>query len=300
MRPGYDCPRHHEPLGGVDVELIAPDEAREQQPGAARRVDRERRRRADRDERREPRRPRLLHHLDARPSADEEAEIGGARCMRAEVEPLEHHRPDDLVDGVVPADVLAQPGDPTVAVEHRRGVAGTGRREQLLLGRDGIRDARQHVEVERFRSPEHLEACGQFVELIAAAPAAARRHVAEPRRRRRATSIGVDGDDVEMTCHRAAVGAVAHTAHDRTVEHPLGETETRRQLVVVTRRPHRGGHERVVELDRHRLFDDQVVGSPLDGGRPLGADRDPVDDQPLRSRPCHQPEANPPRKTGNA
>ena len=86
----------------------------------------------------------------------------------------------------------------------------------------------------------------------------------------------------------------------RAGEQPLGEAEADRQLVVVARRAHRGRHERAVELDRHRLLDDQVVGRPRDGGRSVVADRDPADDQPLRSGPCHHPEANPPPKAGNA
>ena len=47
----------------------------------------------------------------------------------------------------------------------------------------------------------------------------------------------------------------------------FGEAETDGQLEVVARGAHRGAHHRAVELDRHRLLDDQCVGAAGRAGR---------------------------------
>ena len=215
-------------------------------------------------------------------------------------------RPSSTIDPTTLSTALCRPTSsrsrehPTAAVEHGRGVAANRSTRTAAARRrraSGIacQQRRGRTVPSGGNGSSRL---GQLVELIGAAPAAARRHVAEPRRRRRALAVGLDGDDVELgspsRCRRRSNG---RRVTDRPVEHPFGETEPRRQLVVVPGRPHRGGHERVVELDRHRLLDDQVVGSPLDDGRPLAADGDPIDDQPLRAGACHPSNATPTPET---
>ena len=58
------------------------------------------------------------------------------------------------------------------------------------------------------------------------------------------------------------------------------------QFVVVARRAHRGRHERAVELDRHRLLDDDVVRA---AGPTVTID--PGDENRLRTPAGHRPEA---------
>ena len=79
------------------------------------------------------------------------------------------------------------------------------------------------------------------------------------------------------------VRAVAHAGDAGAGQQALGEAEPDGQLVVVARRAHRRVDHRAVELDRHRLLDDQLVGS---------AARCPVGD-----RRDEQRLAAPPRRT---
>ena len=228
-------------------------------PGTIRGVDRQCGRRAHRQQRAESGRPGLLHHLDARPTAHEQPE-----AVRRNGTSGEHHRPDDLVDGVVSADVLTHQRHAAVGVERRGPVHGTRLLEQRLRRRDPLRHAHEHVEADRFVRRKWVESRAQLVELIAATPATARRHVAEARCRRRRPTAGLDGDRVVVVRVGAfgggQVGAVLDR-RDRSIrEQPFGEAEPDREFVVVARRAHRGRHERAVEADRHRLLDDQPIG----------------------------------------
>ena len=101
-------------LRGVQVEAVVTHEPGEHESRSAGGVDGQRRRCAHGDEGGEPGRPGLLHHLDRRPTADEQA--AARRWQRT----LEQERSDDLVDGVVTADVLAGEDD----------LAGCGRRRR--------------------------------------------------------------------------------------------------------------------------------------------------------------------------
>ena len=115
-------------VGRVEVgdRRIAAHEADEGHPCLLRGLDRQRRRRAHRDDRAEAGGPRLLHDLEPGPTAHVEAQLGG-REPAVEQEPA-----DDLVDGVVAADVLPHQERSTGAVEGGRGVHRTGRREEVL------------------------------------------------------------------------------------------------------------------------------------------------------------------------
>ena len=121
------------------------------------------------------------------------------------------------------------------------------------------------------------ETVEELVDLIAAAPPAAGRGRAEPGLGRRRAAAGLDGHDVVLRRGSRAVGAVAHAAHRGAGQQTLGEAEAGRQLVVVAGRAHRGRHDHAVELDRHRLLDDELVRASCRGS--VGADAG--DDEPL-------------------
>ena len=218
-------------------------------------LDRQRRRGADGDDRREPRCPCFLDHLDAGGSADEQTVATGREVAG------EQQRTDDLVDSVVTADVFANKTDVAIAVEGRCRVHRTGRVEQPLVFGDEVGDPPEQAEWHRGRGFERGESCVHLVELFAAAPTAARRGGAEPRSRCRRAPLGVDGDDVESALDGAAVGAVLDSVDRSSVEQALGVAVTDGELEIVARGTHGRGDDRAVELDRHRLLDDQVVGT---------------------------------------
>jgi hypothetical protein len=164
----------------------------------------------------------------------------------------------------VAADVLADMADPALAVEHGRGVDCAGRAEQALVLGDELRHAPQQLEWHRRRRRHGLEAGAHVVELIAPAPPAARRRRTEAWGGRGRQPIGLDGDDVELGLGRAARGAVAHAGHRCAGEQALGVAEADRQVEVVTGGAHRRRDGDAVELDRHRLLDDQLVGDATD------------------------------------
>ena len=177
---------------------------------------------------------------------------------------VEQQRPDDLVDGVVAADVLAGQHDVAVGVERGGGVDGAGLAEQALAAEDRLpapRRARRGAIAGAVRRERH-QSCRQGVELIAAAQPAARRRRAQPWRRDRRRPAGLDGDDVELAVDRRAVGAVAHAGDRRPGEQTLGEAEPGGELEVVAGRAHRRGDDLAVELDRQRLLDDDPIRPP--------------------------------------
>src|SRR5438552_8888835 len=92
-----------DPLGRrVDVEPVVPQEANKRHPEAFRGRDREARGSTDRGEDRDARRDRLLHDLI--PSAAAHRQHRPQERQPA----IEQSAPNDLVYGVVPADVLAK------------------------------------------------------------------------------------------------------------------------------------------------------------------------------------------------
>jgi hypothetical protein len=94
-----------EPLGRVHVERVVAGRTRRGSGWPGGRPTRRAPWVRSRPPGREAGRPRLLDHLDARPPADEQAETGGGQAA------LRAAGADHLVDGVVPADVLANQVD---------------------------------------------------------------------------------------------------------------------------------------------------------------------------------------------
>ena len=120
----------HDPLGsGVDVEAFGPDEAEQGHAVLAGQLDGQARRRADGRQHRDAGDRRLLHQLEARPAADQQDGVVEGRAAG------EERRADELVQGVVPADVLAHVEQPAVGVEQRRGVQAAGAVEGALRAR---------------------------------------------------------------------------------------------------------------------------------------------------------------------
>src|SRR5262249_6406204 len=105
----------------VDVEAALAGEADEHDAGGAGGGDGEGGGGAHGDDGAEPGGPRLLHDLEAGASRDEQAEAGGGEVA------VEQHPADHLVDGVVPADVLAHHDGLAVGGEGGRGVCGPRR-----------------------------------------------------------------------------------------------------------------------------------------------------------------------------
>ena len=70
---------------------------------------------------------------------------------------------------------------------------------------------------------------------------------------------GRDADHVELGARGRAGGAVPHLEDGCLPEGAVGETESDRQLVVVTGCAHRCGDEVVVQADLHRILDDDVI-----------------------------------------
>src|SRR5690606_7960225 len=110
-RPRAGAPSEHSFRTRIDVESISLQEADERDTELFRELDRERRRRADCREQRAAGHHRFLHQLEARAAADDDAVLGDRQ--RAGHESI----PDELVERVVAADVLAHEHDAPVAVE---------------------------------------------------------------------------------------------------------------------------------------------------------------------------------------
>src|SRR4030095_1996510 len=84
----------------VEIESAVADKPEKCDPGFLRKLDREARRCRYRADDWHPREPRLLDDLVRRAAADR-------KCVATERDGvLEEHRPDHLVDGIVPADIL--------------------------------------------------------------------------------------------------------------------------------------------------------------------------------------------------
>src|SRR6476646_10423880 len=111
----------------VNIEPFRPDEPEQCHPVLARPLDGETRRRADRCNNRNSRHERLLNQLEAHASADDEDALMSWQSSGEEL------TADDLVEGVMTADILAHGNQPSVEIEQRRGVQAAGRREQDLL-----------------------------------------------------------------------------------------------------------------------------------------------------------------------
>src|SRR5882762_9327951 len=123
--------------------LVGPRERDQREPGALRQAHREGRRRRQRDQERDPDGGALLHHLVAGAAGDEHI-TGREIRLRA------RQRPDGLVQGIVPAHVLAHHFDPLSRNHPRRRVHAAGARvdrlprRQLLDGRVQIGGAGAH------------------------------------------------------------------------------------------------------------------------------------------------------------
>ncbi len=103
----------------------------EREPAVARERDRQAGGGADRDQAADAGRERLLDQLVADPPAEDQARLGGRL-------PGEHPRPGDLVDGVVPPDVLAHDEQLARCGDERGRVDPAGAREEALTLAQGV------------------------------------------------------------------------------------------------------------------------------------------------------------------
>jgi len=168
---------------------------------------------------------------------------------------------DDLVDCVVSTDVFAQHEDRPVLVERRGPVYGAGSREQLLLAARGIADLHEQLGFEMQRVMKRMNAGPQIVDRLGPTQTTRRTHRADPRARLTPTT-GLDRHRVVRRLGGSPGRAIANRFDNIVADLAIGETETGGELEVVTRRAHRRGNGRVVDTNRHRFFDDQLVRVP--------------------------------------
>lgn len=162
----------------------------------------------------------------------------------------------------MPPDVLTHQFDASVGVDRSRGVHRTGLVEQSLFTsyHVGQRQHGGHWYVDQFRGIEGGQSLDEIVESLIATQSATRRGVTEPWSRFRSPSTGLDRDHVESTLDGRTIGAVPHATNRMAVQQTVGETESGRQLVVVSWCSHRRGDEFTIETDRHGLFDHETIG----------------------------------------
>src|SRR5207249_5704141 len=121
----------------VHVEAVLAQKAHERHPEALGRRDGEAGRRADGGEDREAGRDRLLHDLISGTTAHRQHTVAERQ------QSVEERATDDLIDGVVPADVLAQELELARRVEETRGMEAAGRLEDPLLLAQAVRETRE-------------------------------------------------------------------------------------------------------------------------------------------------------------
>ncbi len=138
-----------------------------------------------------------------------------------------------------------------------------GPRKQALATKHPVGHTCNDVKIKSFAGRNRRKPVAEIVDLFASAPSATGRHVAEAWSRLRGTTTGLDRDDVELAADRAPVDAVTNADDRNASKQSFGMAEPGRQLEVVARCAHRGGGQRSIELDRHRLLDDQLVGAAL-------------------------------------
>ncbi len=96
-------------------------------------IDGEARGRTDSDHHRYAGAQGFLHELEARPAADDEDGLRQGQLA------LAYEVTDDLVDGVVPSDVLAQAEKLALGIEEAGGMDAASRIEQALQGAHLVR-----------------------------------------------------------------------------------------------------------------------------------------------------------------
>lgn len=234
------------------------DERVQRQPPFQSRPHRQARRRSHRHQGRDRRHHRFLHDLESGAGADHQDAVAewhfaGQQCMA-----------DDLVDGVVTADVFAQAEELAAEVEERRGVEAAGGVEEALVAAHALRQAGEEFEGQMTR----LEIGDLLIHVLDAGLAA------EP-----ASGGGGEVAAGFLDPLVGAAGGVGQAHHDQVVgvvgqgiparldgreivpagDDPFGEQESRRQLAVVARRPH-GDHQRLAaDADLERLFDHHPI-----------------------------------------
>ena len=154
--------------------------------------------------------------------------------------------------------------------------------EHLLGSRDGSQRGVNSVDAEAMGSRQRPQACGHVGDGGAAADPAGGADVAESRRGHRCPAASLHGDHVVLELGCWAFAAVAHARQRCVAEQPVTRAETRRQLVVVPRRAHGGGHHVPVEADLEGLLHHDFVGRA-----PPFALPQPVHQHPHRAPPPH-------------
>src|SRR6266545_6646980 len=249
----------------VHVESLAARESDERHAVLVRQGDRQAGGRSDRDDKRHARHRGLLHDLEARAAAHGEDPVRQRDAVHEEL------FADDLVDRIVPADVLPYAPAAAGGVEQPGAVEAARPREQRLPGPEALRDRGDRLGGGEGRVLRDRMAGGHADGLQGglAADAAAGRHVevaAQPVRVELDVGAEDRAHDVVLLRYvgvRAVLdaGEVALPGDD-----PLRQEEPGRELEVVSRRPHRDGQRRggvtfsaVLHADLQRLLRRKTV-----------------------------------------
>ena len=247
--------RPREPLWCVHVAAVVADESGQAEVGTSCGVDRERGRA------RSPRRPcRSRRPTPSAPSRRlrDHSRTGRARSPAASS--ASSIAPTTLSTALCrPTSSRTSPTSP-VASNTAAACTAPVASNRICRSATSVGHASQEVERHRARVGQCRQAIAQLVDLLATAPATARRRRTEPWCRRRSATTGIDGDHVELGLHGASVGAVPDTGDGQAGQQALGVAETDGELEVVAGCAHGDRDDRVVELDGHRFLDDQIVG----------------------------------------
>ena len=174
----------------VDGRGAVAHEAAEREPPVVGELDRERRRRADGHEHGTPGDGRLLHELEREPSADAE------HLPRERQHALDEGPADDLVHGVVPADVLPDAPELAVRGEEAGRMEAAGQVEGRLRGPQPPGERGHDVEGDREIAVDARRIDGDGLERALAADAARRRGVERALHPREVRAGRVDLHDV--------------------------------------------------------------------------------------------------------
>ena len=233
----------------------------------------------------------FLHELEARSAADDDA-IAAERQLAAQ-----QRVTDQLVERVVPADVLAQRDDRAGGIEQTRRVQAARLLEHGLLGlqRRGQPTERRAGHPKIHGADVVLALHGDRLDRSLAADAAARRHVEIP-----LEALEVDRDaGRQLDAHDVdqAVGRALPARHDALhvaarADDAFGEQEPDGEILVVPRRAHRDRNgllgaaavaPRVTQANLERLFGRDEIG--IVGEPELAAAEAPHVEAPRRLPP---------------
>src|ERR1051326_8200905 len=242
---GYGGILLHAFVAYVNIEATVTDESEEGDVEVACEIDGEGGRRAYGGCDRNSRDDLFLHDFEPGAAAEKENRVVESRASFANI------RADQLVDGVVAADVFAYAKQISMDIKQSCCVDRAGLRERLLRGRQRVGkcmdDRRRDARRRRHARSVHT----QRIDRRLPAHAAGRRRVEVALQSLQVDRIAhIDAHDVR----RSPLADRLELARDR-----LREEKDGGEIEVVARSPHRDRNRPVADADLQRLFDDDDV-----------------------------------------